>query len=114
MIDKKIAELPDWQGVMIARLRKIIHDEDPKIVEEWKWNTAVFSDEGMVCALGAFKDHVKVNFFKGASLKDQHKLFNSGFEAKASRSIDLHEKDKLVEASFKDLVREAANLNKKQ
>ena len=65
-IDKQISELDDWRGKTISRLRKIVHDADPDIVEEWKWGTAVFSDSGMVCAVGAFKDHVKVNFFNGA------------------------------------------------
>src|ERR1700680_800310 len=93
-IDKQIAELDDWRGKMISRLRKIVHDADPDIVEEWKWGTAVFSDSGMVCAVGAFKDHVKVNFFKGALLDDK-KLFNAGLEAKATRAIDISEKDKI-------------------
>ena len=112
LIDKRIAELSDWRGKLLARLRKIIHDADSEIVEEWKWGTAIFSDHGMVCALGAFKDHIKVNFFRGASLKDPHKLFNSGLEAKGSRSIDLKEADKIAESAFKDLVREAASFNK--
>ena len=112
LIDKQIAELKDWRGKTLARLRKLIHETDPEIVEEWKWGTAVFSDKGMVCALGAFKDHVKVNFFKGASLKDPHKLFNAGLDAKATRAIDLHENDKIVESAVKDLIREAVNYNK--
>ena len=114
LIDKQIADLKDWRGKTLARLRKIIHEADPEIIEEWKWGTAIFTHEGMICELGAFKDHIKINFFKGASLKDPHKLFNTGFEAKATRAIDLHENDKLVESAFKDLIHEAANYNKKK
>ena len=114
LIDKQIAELKDWRGKALARIRKLIHETDPDIVEEWKWGTAIFSDDGMVCALGAFKDHVKVNFFKGAFLKDPHKLFNAGLDAKATRAIDLRESDRIVESMLKDIVREAVRYNKKK
>ena len=113
-IEKQIADLKDWRGKMLAQLRKALHEADPEIVEEWKWGTAIFAHDGMVCALGSFKDHIKVNFFKGASLKDPHKLFNAGFEAKATRAIDLHENDKIAESQFKDLIREAVDNNKKK
>ena len=113
-IDKQIAELKDWRGKALARLRKLVHEADPDIVEEWKWGTAIFSDEGMVCALGAFKDHIKVNFFKGAFLKDPHKLFNAGLDAKATRAIDIRENDKIVESTLKDVVREAVSYNKRK
>lgn len=76
-IDKQIAGFTDWRGRMMIRLRKIINDADPKLNEEFKWHTAVWSANGNVCALGAFKDHVKINFFKGASLPDPHRLFNT-------------------------------------
>jgi hypothetical protein len=107
LIDKQIVGLTDWRGKTLAKLRKIIHDADPKITEEWKWNTAVFTHDGMVVALGAFKDHVKVNFFQGAVLPDPHKLFNAGLEAKKTRAIDFHEGDKINESALKDLVRAA-------
>jgi hypothetical protein len=112
LIDKQIAELTDWRGKSLVRLRKIIHDADPNIVEEWKWGTGVFSDKGMVCALSPFKDHVKLNFFKGASIEDPHKLFNAGLEAKATRAVDLYESPKIDEAALRDLIRAAVNYNK--
>ena len=107
LIDKQIASLPGWQGQVVVRVRKLIHEADPKIVEEWKWDTAVWTHNGLVCAVGAFKDHMKINFFQGAALADPHKLFNSGLEAKKSRSIDLKEGDKLNETAFVELVRAA-------
>ena len=111
LINKRIAELPDWRGKWLARLRKLILETDPDIIEEWKWDTAVWSRKGNVVAIGAFKDHVKLNFFKGASLKDPQGLFNAGLEAKATRAIDLHEGDKLNEAALQDLIRAAVALN---
>jgi hypothetical protein len=111
LIDKQIAELKDWRGQTIARLRKIIHDADPAITEEWKWNTAVFSHDGLVVAVGAFKGNVKMNFFQGASLPDPHKLFNAGLEAKKTRAIDFHEGDKINEPALKDLIRAAVAQN---
>jgi len=111
LIDKQIAELKDWRGQMIARLRKIIHDADPGITEEWKWNTAVWSHNGLVVAVGAFKGNVKMNFFQGASLPDPHKLFNAGLEAKKTRAIDFHEGDKINEPALKDLIRAAVAQN---
>src|SRR6266849_5342331 len=86
LIDKQIAELADWRGQMIARLRKLIFEADPDITEEWKWETAVWSHQGLVCAVGAFKDTVKMNFFQGALLEDPHKLFSAGLDAKKSRA----------------------------
>jgi hypothetical protein len=111
LIDKQIAELKDWRGQTIARLRKIIHDADPAITEEWKWNTAVFSRDGLVVAVGAFKGNVKMNFFQGASLPDPHKLFNAGRDAKKTRAIDFHERDKINEPALKDLIRVAVAQN---
>ena len=112
LIDKQIAELKDWRGQMIARLRKIIHDAGPELTEEWKWNTAVWSQNGLVVAVGAFKGSVKVNFFQGASLQDPRKLFNAGLEAKKTRAIDLHEGDKINEPALKDLIRAAVAQNR--
>lgn len=110
LIDNRIAELKDWRGKTIARLRKLIRDAVPDIVEEWKWDTPVWSRNGNVVAAGAFQDHVKLNFFHGAMLEDHH-LFNAGLEAKATRGIDIHEGDKIEEAALKALVRAAAELN---
>src|SRR6267143_2424158 len=113
LIDKQIADLGDWRDKVFARLRKTINAADPDIIEDWKWNTAVWNHDGMVCAVGGFKDHVKVNFFKGASLEDPRGLFNAGLEAKATRAIDFHEGDKIDEPALKSLVRAAIALNQK-
>jgi hypothetical protein len=110
-IDKQIAGLTGWRGRTMAHLRKVINDADPALKEEFKWNTAVWSANGNVCALGAFKDHIKINFFKGASLPDPHHLFNSGLEAKASRAIDFTERDKITEPALKALIRAAVAYN---
>lgn len=111
LITNQIAELADWRGKTLARLRKLILEADPGLTEEWKWGTAVWSHKGNVVAVGAFKDHVKLNFFKGASLKDPHGLFNAGLDAKATRGIDLHEGDKINEPALKELIRAAVALN---
>jgi len=111
LITNQIAELNDWRGAMLAQLRKLIHEADPKLTEEWKWNTAVWTRNGLICAAGAFKDHVKVNFFKGASLKDPKHLFNAGLEAKATRAIDFSEGANLNAAALKDLIRAAVAYN---
>src|SRR5262249_39390667 len=95
LIAKQIAELGDWRGVIYARLRKLILEAAPGITEEWKWGTAVRTQKGLVCSVGAFKDHVKLNFFKGASLNDPKRLFNAGLDAKATRAIDFSEGDKI-------------------
>jgi len=114
LIDKQIASLGDWRGKTLTKLRKMIHDVDPKVTEEWKWNTAVFTHEGLVLALGAFKGSVKMNFFQGASLPDPHKLFNAGLEAKKTRAVDFHENDKIDEPAMKDLIRSAVAYNRAQ
>ena len=113
LISNHIAELVDWRGNMLARLRKLILKTAPDMTEEWKWGTAAWSQNGLVCSAGAFKDHVKLNFFKGASLADPRGLFNAGLEAKASRAIDLHQGDRLDEAALRDLIRAAVALNRK-
>src|SRR5262245_61167398 len=110
-ITNHINELGDWRGEMLARLRKLILDAAPGIVEGWKWNTPVWSGNKNVVAVGAFQDHVKLNFFQGAALKDPHGLFNAGLEAKASRAIDGHEGDAINEAALKELVRAAVALD---
>jgi hypothetical protein len=110
-IDKAIKDLPDWRGKRMAQLRKLIHEASSEITEDWKWDTPVFACKGNVVAIGAFKDHIKLNFFKGASLADPKKLFNAGLDAKASRSVDLTEDSKIDEAALKDLIRAAVALN---
>jgi hypothetical protein len=110
-IDNHIKELTDWRGEMLARLRKLILATDPNLIEEWKWDTPVWSYQGNVVAGGVFKDHVKLNFFKGASLKDPNGLFNAGLDAKATRGIDFHEGEEIDESALRDLVREAVAYN---
>src|SRR6266496_3281234 len=99
-ITNHIKALTDWRGTLLARLRKLILAVDPAMVEEWKWETPVWSHNGNVVAAGAFQDHVKLNFFKGASLPDPHGLFNAGLEAKESRSIDFAKDDAIDEAAL--------------
>ncbi len=111
MIDKQIAELPDWRGSLLARLRALIHEADPGIGEEWKWGTAVWSHNGLVCSAGAFKDHLKLNFFKGAGLADPHGLFNAGLDAKATRAIDFHEGDSIDEPALREMIQTAVAAN---
>ena len=110
-IDNYIKELGDWRGKMVARLRKLILDAAPELAEEWKWDTPAWSHKGNVVAAGVFKDHVKLNFFKGASLQDPKSLFNAGLDAKASRGIDIHEGEDVDESSLKELVRTAVAYN---
>jgi hypothetical protein len=110
-IDKLISDLSDWRGEVYSRLRKIVRDADPKISEEWKWGTAVWSHAGLVVAVGAFKGNVKMNFFQGASIPDPHRLFNAGLEAKKTRAIDFHEGDRIDEPALKSLIRAAVAYN---
>ena len=111
LITNMIDELGDWRGKLLARLRKLILDTAPDVCEEWKWGTAVWTSNGMLCAAGAFKDHVKLNFFKGASLKDPKRLFNAGLDAKATRAIDFTANDKIDESALKALIRAAVAHN---
>ena len=101
----------DWRGPMLARIRKIVLGAVPGLVEEWKWGTPVWSHNGLVCAASAFKDHVKVNFFKGASLKDPKGFFNAGLDAKTMRSVDFRQGDKIDQAALGSLVKAAAAFN---
>ena len=112
-IDNQIAELTDWRGPALARLRALIHEADPELAEEWKWDTGVYSRKGIVCAANAFKNHVKLNFFKGASVPDPHGLFNAGLDSKAMRSIDFHESADIEAkaAGIKELICAAVALN---
>lgn len=107
-IDKQASDLSGWQAEMYSRLRELINDADPDIEEDWKWDTAVWTSKGNVCALGVFKEHLKINFFKGALLDDPKGLFNASLDAKQSRSIDLHEGDTIDKNALQDLVRAAA------
>ena len=112
-IDARIAELGDWRGAMLARLRALIHDADPEIVEEWKWRgVPVWEDHGIVCAGETYKNVVKMTFAKGASLPDPARLFNSSLDGNVRRAIDVREGDRLDEAALKALVRAAVALNK--
>jgi hypothetical protein len=108
-----IDKLGDWRGKTLGRLRTLIRSASPELVEDWKWNTPVWSCEGNVLAAGAFKDHVKLNFFKGASLEDPRGLFNAGLDAKGSRAIDIHQGDAVDEPALKQLVRAVVALNRK-
>jgi hypothetical protein len=110
-IDKQIAEAGGWRGELMAKIRKLIHEVDPEIVEEWKWEVGVYTHQGMVCAVAPFKDHVKINFFKGAALEDPSKLFNAGLEAKKTRAIDFAESDKLNKKALKELIQQAVTSN---
>ena len=119
LIDQKIKELRDWRGKTLAKVREIIHQADPEIVEEWKWvkptspGTPVFSHGGIVCTGETYKNHVKITFAKGAALQDPSGLFNSSLEGNVRRAIDIHEGDKVDEAGLKDLIRAAVALNLK-
>ena len=110
-IDHHIADLADWRGHLMARLRTLILEADPDITEEWKWETPVWSHRGLVCSVGAFKHTVKMNFFQGAFLEDPHALFNAGLEAKKTRAIDFHEGDAVDAAALKALIRGAVAQN---
>ena len=111
LIDQRIKSLGDWRGETMAKLRAIITSADSSLVEEWKWDTAVFTSNGNVVALGALKEGLKINFFKGASLPDPHHLFNGGLDAKTSRAIDLRKGDRINEPALKELVRAAVAKN---
>src|SRR5579872_6696377 len=114
LIDQKIRDLGDWRGRMLAKVRDIIHEADPEIVEELKWmGTPVFSHGGIVCTGETYKNVVKMTFAKGAALKDPSGLFNSSLEGNVRRAIDIHEGEKINEAALEDLIRAAVALNLK-
>src|SRR2546426_2620390 len=114
LIDERIKELGDWRGKTLAKVRKIIHEADPDIVEEWKWRgTPVWSHGGIVCTGETYKSVVKLTFAKGAGLQDPSGLFNSSLEGNVRRAIDIHEGDKINEVALKDLIRAAVTLNLK-
>jgi len=112
MIDARIAELGDWRGAMLGRLRALVREADPQVVEEWKWSVPVWSHDGLICTGETYKSVVKLTFAKGASVKDPSKLFNSSLEGNTRRAIDFREGDKIDEKAFKTLVRAAVALNK--
>jgi hypothetical protein len=117
LIDERIRELGDWRGKTLGKVRGIIKEADPEIVEEWKWakptspGTPVWSHNGGVCTGETYKDVVKLTFFKGAALNDPSGLFNSSLEGKVRRAVDIQEKDEIDEAALKNLIREAVALN---
>jgi hypothetical protein len=114
LIDTRIRELGDWRGKMLSRIRALIKQVDPDVVEEWKWRgVPVWYHDGMICTGETYKSHVKVTFAKGAALKDPASLFNSSLDGNVRRAIDFQEGDKINEAAFKDLVRAAVALNHK-
>jgi len=120
LIDKRIKELGDWRGKTLAKVRKLIKEADPEIVEEVKWvkpstglGTPCWSHDGLVCTGETYKSVVKMTFAKGASLKDPSKLFNSSLDANVRRAIDIHEDDKINEAALKKLIKDAVALNTK-
>jgi hypothetical protein len=119
LLDEKIKQLGDWRGKTLAKVRAIVHQADPEIVEEWKWvkptnpGTPVWSHDGIVCTGEMYKNVVKMTFAKGAALKDPSGLFNSSLDGNVRRAIDIHEGDKVDEAALKDLIRAAVALNLK-
>jgi hypothetical protein len=113
-IDARIKELGDWRGDTLARIRKLVKQADPDVVEEWKWRgVPVWEHDGMICTGETYKDYVKVTFAKGASMKDPSGLFNSSLDGNARRAIDIREDDKIDEKAFKALVRAAVDLNRR-
>ena len=112
LIDARLEELSDWRGKTLSRIRRLIKQADPNVVEEWKWRgVPVWSHDGLICTGETYKSVVKLTFFKGAQLKDPKRLFNSSLEGNARRAIDLHEGDQIDETAFEALIREAVALN---
>lgn len=111
LIDARIEELGDWRGEALARVRDLIHQADPEVVEEWKWRVPVWSHDGILCTGETYKKAVKLTFAKGASLEDPSGLFNSSLEGKVRRAIDIHEGEEIDAEAFKALIRAAVDLN---
>jgi hypothetical protein len=112
LIDERIAELGDWRGEMLGRLRALIKEADPQVVEEWKWRgVPVWSHDGLICTGETYKSVVKMTFAKGAALKDPSRLFNSSLDGNTRRAIDFHEGEKIDEKALKTLIRAAVTLN---
>jgi hypothetical protein len=112
LIDERIKELDDWRGKMLSRLRKLVKEADPEVVEEWKWSVPVWSHDGLICTGESYKSVVKMTFAKGAALKDPSRLFNSSLEGNTRRAIDFREGERIDEKAFKTLIRAAVALNK--
>ena len=112
LIDARIKELGDWRGKMLSRLRALVKEADPDVVEEWKWNVPVWSHDGLISTGETYKSAVKMTFAKGASLPDPSHLFNSSLEGNTRRAIDFHEGEKIDEKAFKALIRAAVTYNK--
>ena len=112
LIDARIKELGDWRGKMLGRLRALVKEADPEVVEEWKWSIPVWSHDGLICTGETYKSVVKMTFAKGAALKDPAGLFNSSLDGNTRRAIDFHKGDKIDEEALKTLVRAAVTLNK--
>lgn len=112
LIDARIKELDDWRGKMLSRLRTLIKQADPDVVEEWKWNVPVWSHDGIICTGETYKSAVKLTFAKGASVKDPAKLFNSSLEGKTRRAIDFREGDEVDADALKALIRSVVAFNK--
>ena len=113
LISKRIKELGDWRGRTLTKIRKLIKEADPQIVEEWKWGTPVWSRNGLICTGEAYKNVVKMTFSKGASLKDPDGLFNASLDGNVRRAIDIHEEESINEGAMKNLIRAAVALNLK-
>ena len=112
LISERIAGLADWRGEALGRMRKLIKEADPDVIEEWKWmGTPVWSHDGIICTGESYRNHVKLTFAKGASLKDPARLFNSSLDGNVRRAIDIHEGEEVDELAFKALVRQAVALN---
>lgn len=112
LIDARIKELDDWRGKTLSRMRALIKQADPEVIEEWKWRgVPVWSHGGIICTGETYKSVVKLTFAKGAAIKDPSRLFNSSLEGNVRRAIDIHEEEKIDEAAFKDLIRAAVALN---
>jgi|SRR5580658_6020967 hypothetical protein len=111
LISKRIAELGDWRGKTLSRMRKLIKEAAPDVVEEWKWAIPVWSHDGIICTGETYKKVVKLTFAKGASLKDPARLFNSSLEGNVRRAIDIHEGEEVSQSAFQALVRQAISLN---
>ena len=111
LISRRIAELGDWRGRTLARIRELIHAADPGVVEEWKWGIPVWSHDGIICTGETYKDKVKLTFAKGASVKDPSRLFNSSLEGNTRRALDILIGGEIDESAFKDLIRAAVAVN---
>jgi hypothetical protein len=112
LISERIVELGDWRGETLSRMRKLIQQADPDVVEEWKWMNPIWSHDGIICTGESYKTHVKLTFAKGAFLKDPARLFNSSLEGNLRRAIDIREGERVDAAAFKTLVRAAVALNR--